>query len=108
MPSSLELSSPTISSDHTLPHNTAPYSHPTVKRTPLPLARVLVFLWIPPDSLQNVEEMPRIFGAVLWVPESVVLYALSLDSKVAVEGIGEKRTEREERRGRRETRAETR
>ena len=52
--------------------------------------------------------MLRISGAVLWVPESAFLYAVSLDSKVAVEGTGEKRTEREERRGRRETRAESR
>ncbi len=42
------------------------------------------------------------------VPESVFLYAVSLDSKMAVEETREKRKEREESRDRRETRAERR
>ncbi len=55
-----------------------------MKRTPLPLARVPVFLWIPQASLHNAEELLRISGAILWISESVFLYAVSLDSKMAV------------------------
>ena len=60
------------------------YSHPTVKRTPLPLARVPVFLWICIDFLQNSDVQPGNSGAILWISESVFLYAVSLDSKIAV------------------------
>ena len=50
--------------------------------------------------------MLGISGAIPWVPESVFLYAVSLDSKMAVEETREKRKERAERRERREKRAE--
>ncbi len=64
------------------------YSHPTVKRTPLPQARVPVFLWIPRDSSQNAEELPGISGATLRNSESAFLDGVSLDSKIAVERDG--------------------
>ena len=60
------------------------YSHPTVKRTPLPLARAPVFLWIPGASLHNSEEVRGIGYAILWMSESVFLYNVSLDSKITV------------------------
>ena len=60
------------------------YSHPIVKRTPLPQARVPVFLWIPRDSLNNSEELLEISGAIVWISKSVFLPTVSLDSKIAV------------------------
>jgi hypothetical protein len=43
-------------------------------------ARVVVFLWIPSDSLQKVEELRN----SMWIAGSMVLYVVSLDSKLTV------------------------
>ncbi len=55
-----------------------------MKRTPLPLARVPVFLLIPCDYLQNAEELPDNSDAIPRMSESALLHGVSLDRKITV------------------------